>query len=133
MLSTKIVTQAVSGVDQELSDRLIATLNQNLASLADLAAAYKQAHWNMVGINFSQVHELFDEFTDQVRDPIDLIAERAVTLGGVARGTVQASAKDSVLPAFPLEELDERRLLEELLTVLTPWLASSVRLWTIPR
>jgi starvation-inducible DNA-binding protein len=87
----------------------------------------------MVGINFSQVHELFDEFTDQVRDPIDLIAERAVTLGGVARGTVQASAKDSVLPAFPLEELDERRLLEELLTVLTPWLASSVRLWTIPR
>lgn len=115
MLKSEIVTQAVSGVEQELSDRLIITLNQNLASLTDLAAAYKQAHWNVVGINFSQVHELFDRFTDQVREYVDLLAERAVALGGVARGTVQAAARDSVLPPFPLEERDEVRLLEELL------------------
>lgn len=115
MLSTKIVTREVTGVDQELRDRLITTLNQDLASLTDLAAAYKQAHWNVVGINFSQVHEVFDEFSDQVRESIDLIAERAVTLGGVARGTVQAAAKDSVLPPFSLEERDEVRLLEEML------------------
>ena len=69
----------------------------------------------MVGINFSQVHELFDEFADQARDSIDLIAERADGLGGVAYGRIQVTTKGSALPPFPLEERDERRLIEELL------------------
>ena len=109
-----IVTRAVPGVDEVLQARLVAGLNQNLASLTDLAAAYKQAHWNVVGIDFAQLHALFDQFTDQTREYMDLIAERAVTIGGVARGTLQAAVEGSALPAFPIEERDEMRLLEEL-------------------
>ncbi len=114
MLETTIVNRAVPGLDQRLRATLVAGLNQNLATLSDLAVAYKQAHWNVVGIDFSQLHELFDQFADQTREYVDLVAERAVTLGGVARGTIQAAVEHSVLPAFPLEERDEVRLLEEL-------------------
>ena len=68
----------------------------------------------MVGIEFSQLHELFDQFAEQAREYMDLIAERAVTIGGVARGTIHAAVEGSTLPAFPIEERDEVRLLEEL-------------------
>jgi DNA-binding ferritin-like protein len=53
MIETPIIHRPVPGVDQELRSRLIGGLNQSLASLSDLAVAYKQAHWNVVGIDFS--------------------------------------------------------------------------------
>jgi len=114
MLETTIVTRAVPGLEPTLQSRLIVGLNQSLASLSDLAAAYKQAHWNVVGIDFSQLHELFDRFADQTREYVDLVAERAVTIGGTARGTIQAAVEHSALPPFPVEERCEIHLLEEL-------------------
>jgi starvation-inducible DNA-binding protein len=98
-----------------MAARLIEGLNQNLANLADLAQDYKQAHWNVVGPNFSELHELFDEFADETRGYADLVAERAVTLGGLAHGTVHAAAERSKLGAFPLDERDEKQLLEGIL------------------
>jgi starvation-inducible DNA-binding protein len=109
-----MAARSVPGVDEALQARLVAGLNHNLASLTDLAAAYKQAHWNVVGIDFAQLHALFDQFADQAREYMDMVAERAVTLGGAAHGTIQAALEESVLPAFPPEERDEMRLLEEL-------------------
>jgi starvation-inducible DNA-binding protein len=89
-------------------------LNRNLAGLSDLAAAYKQARWNVVGADFSQLHELFDQFADQTREYVDVVAERAVTLGGTARGTIQAAVEGSAPPPFPLDEQCELHLLEAL-------------------
>jgi starvation-inducible DNA-binding protein len=114
MIETTIISRNVPGVDEALRSRLVVGLNQSLASLSDLATCYKQAHWNVVGIDFSQLHELFDQFADQSREYVDLVAERAVTLGGVALGTIQAAVERSALPAFPREERCEVHLLEEL-------------------
>ena len=116
MQETRTVQRGVPGVDHAVRERLIDGLNQNLATLTDLATDYKQAHWNVVGRDFSQLHELFDTLTDETRAFADLIAERAVQLGGAAHGTVQAAAENTSLPPFPLDERDERALLEELLT-----------------
>jgi starvation-inducible DNA-binding protein len=115
MQSTTFVNRAVPGMDEPFRDRLIVDLNQSLAGLIDLAAAYKQAHWNVIGIEFSQLHELFDEFAKEAREYMDFLAERTVILGGVAHGTLQAAAEGTRLPPFPREERDEGRLLEELL------------------
>src|SRR4051812_13903405 len=76
MIETTVVTRTVPGVDQEQRARLVVGLNASLAGLTDLAAAYKQAHWNVVGSDFSQLHELFDQFSDQTRAYMDVIAER---------------------------------------------------------
>jgi starvation-inducible DNA-binding protein len=113
----KTITRAIApvpGVDSRLNERLIADLNQSLANLTDLAVAYKQAHWNVVGIDFAQLHELFDELHDQARGFIDEVAERAVALGGVADGTIQAAAENTTLAPFPRDERGERLLLEAL-------------------
>jgi starvation-inducible DNA-binding protein len=109
-----MVNRAVPGLDDERRARLVLGLNRTVATLSDLAAAYKQAHWNVVGADFSQLHELFDQLADQTREYVDVVAERAVTLRGTARGTIQAAVEQSALPAFPLEERCERHLLEAL-------------------
>ena len=105
---------ALPGLDWELADNLASRLNRDLATLTDLAAAYKQAHWNVLGPGFAELHRLFDEFADETRAYVDLVAERAVALGGAARGTLQAAVECSALTPFPVDERDERRLLQEL-------------------
>jgi starvation-inducible DNA-binding protein len=83
--------------------KLIALLNQHLADTFDLYGHAKQAHWNVKGAQFHQLHELFDDLADQVREYIDLIAERATALGGTALGTVRMAAGASRLKEYPLD------------------------------
>jgi starvation-inducible DNA-binding protein len=111
MARATATTQTIPGLDEALRDRLVVDLNRSLAGLTDLAAAYKQAHWNVLGMDFAQLHALFDQFADQTREYMDMVAERAVTIGGTARGTIQAAVEQSVLPPFPVEERDQTRLL----------------------
>jgi starvation-inducible DNA-binding protein len=113
-----VLEYSVDGVVGQQAERLVAGLNQTLANLTDMALDYKQAHWNVVGLDFSQLHELFDTFADQARDYADLVAERATTLGGAARGTLEATAAQTQLPPFPEDERDERKLLVHLVACL---------------
>jgi starvation-inducible DNA-binding protein len=84
-------------------EKLIALLNQRLADTFDLYSQTKQAHWNVKGPQFHQLHELFDDLAGQVLDYVDLIAERATALGGTALGTVRMSAGASRLTEYPLD------------------------------
>ena len=78
-------------------------LNEHLADAIDLQLQAKQAHWNIKGPNFVGLHELFDRVASQAREYADEIAERAVALGGVARGTIQVVSGQSQLHEYPLE------------------------------
>ena len=82
---------------------MISLLNQQLADVIDLGLQTRQAHWNVKGPHFIGLHELFDRAAEQVEDFTDEIAERAVELGGIAFGTVQAVSKNSRLTAYPLD------------------------------
>jgi starvation-inducible DNA-binding protein len=112
--SEALSIQALPGVDWDVRTRIVARLNHDLATLTDLSTAYKQAHWNVLGGGFAQLHLLFDRFAAETRAYVDDIAERALALGGIARGTIQTTAEHTALPAFPPEERDELRLLHEL-------------------
>jgi starvation-inducible DNA-binding protein len=94
----------------------IALLNQHLADMADLYSQIKQAHWNVKGMQFFQLHELFDRLTGEVRNHVDLIAERSTALGGTALGTVRMSAAASRISEYPLNLVDGRRHVEALTT-----------------
>ena len=93
---------------EEIRSKSIALLNKNLAAAIDLHAQAKQAHWNVRGLGFIAIHELFDRVSSEVEDYSDLLAERAAGLGGVAHGTVQVAAKHSYLLAYPLQIADEQ-------------------------
>ncbi|HEU0114437.1 MAG TPA: DNA starvation/stationary phase protection protein Dps [Thermomicrobiales bacterium] len=81
---------------------MIDLCNKQLASAFDLFSQTKQAHWNVKGSEFYQLHLLFDDLAEHVEDQVDLIAERATALGGTALGTARMAAANSALPEFPL-------------------------------
>lgn len=82
--------------------QVVELLGQRLADCIDLQTQCKQAHWNVKGPNFIALHELFDSINEDVRNYVDLIAERIVQLGGVAEGTVRAVAAKTTLIDYPL-------------------------------
>src|SRR5438045_3250091 len=94
--------------------RSIALLNQHLADTFDLFSQIKQAHWNVKGLQFHSLHEFFDDLAEQVEEYVDLIAERATALGGVALGTARMAAAASRLPEFPADAVDGRQHVEAL-------------------
>lgn len=93
-------------------------LNACLADCTDLQSQTKQAHWNVKGPNFIALHELFDSINEDVENYVDLIAERAVQLGGVAQGTVRMAAKRSTLAEYPTKTLDSRSHIDALSSAL---------------
>jgi starvation-inducible DNA-binding protein len=90
----------------------VSILNARLADLTDHALALKQAHWNVKGAEFVSLHEMFDEMVAQTLEYADLVAERAVMLGGQAMGTLQAAAAGSLLEAYPVDITSAPRHLE---------------------
>src|SRR5262250_3062154 len=90
-------------LDAETREQVIALLNQQLADTFDLYSQTKQAHWNVKGAQFFQLHELFDRLATEVLEYVDLIAERITSLGGTAQGTVKMSAESTRLTEYPLE------------------------------
>jgi starvation-inducible DNA-binding protein len=80
----------------------VTSLNQRLADAIDLQLQAKHAHWNVKGPSFFALHQLFERVAVAVAGHADLIAERAVQLGGVAEGAVQAVAQRSELSPYPL-------------------------------
>ena len=80
---------------------MIELLNQELADTSDLYSQTKQAHWNVKGIHFYQLHLLFDQLAEKRQGEADELAERATELGGYALGTVRMAAASSRLPEIP--------------------------------
>lgn len=78
-------------------------LQQRLAEAIDLKLQAKQAHWNVKGPDFIQLHELFDQTATLAEGYVDLIAERITTLGGTAEGTLQAVQGRTSLETYPLD------------------------------
>lgn len=87
----------------EVREQMITLLNQHLADTFDLYSQAKQAHWNVKGPEFFQLHELFDKLAEETTGYVDLIAERVTALGGTAAGTVRMSAAASRLDEYPLD------------------------------
>lgn len=82
-------------------DDLLAALQSILTNLIDLSLQLKQAHWNVVGRRFRTVHLELDEIVIPVRNALDEVAERIVTIGGSADGDAAQVVDHSALTPFP--------------------------------
>jgi len=81
----------------------IALLQARLSDSIDLEAQMKQAHWNVKGKDFFQLHLLFDKIHGEVEEFVDIVAERITALGGIADGRVQTTGKNTHLYEYSLE------------------------------
>ena len=82
---------------------VVALLNGTLAATTDLRTQTKQAHWNVKGKDFYQLHLLFDEMADELEEYSDMVAERITALAGTAMGTARMAASNSILPEYDFD------------------------------
>jgi starvation-inducible DNA-binding protein len=86
------------------SPQLSAHLQRVLVDLIELHLQGKQAHWNVVGTNFRDLHLQLDELVDFARDGSDTIAERMRALDAVPDGRSDTVTASTSLPQFPAYE-----------------------------
>jgi len=109
-------------IPAETRTKVNGILNQHLAVSFDLMSQVKQAHWNVKGSDFWQLHKLFDEVAARAAEWVDEFAERVTALGGYATGTVRMAATASTLPEFPTditESMDYVRAVADRLAAFT--------------
>jgi starvation-inducible DNA-binding protein len=111
-----VMFKSPSQLPEESRVRIADLLNARLADGLDLHSQIKVAHWNVKGPQFAALHPLFESFAEALAGFNDEIAERAVTVGGRALGTVRHAAKSSRLPDYPQEttrDIEHVRLLAD--------------------
>jgi starvation-inducible DNA-binding protein len=85
----------------QASETLSKNLQSVLVDLIELHLQGKQAHWNIVGANFRDLHLQLDEIVDAVREFSDVIAERMRALDCVPDGRSEVVCNTTLLPEFP--------------------------------
>jgi starvation-inducible DNA-binding protein len=86
------------------SAEFAAQLQRILVDLIELHLQGKQAHWNLVGTNFRDLHLQLDELVDAAREGSDSIAERLRALDAVPDGRSDTVVATTSLPEFPAGE-----------------------------
>ena len=98
----------------QVKEKVTGIMNKTLAASLDMYSQAKYAHWNVKGVNFYQLHLVFDDVAKTIFKQIDAIAERITQLGGTANGTVRMSAEMSPIPPYNVEALSGPDHLEAL-------------------
>jgi starvation-inducible DNA-binding protein len=88
----------------QASAELGESLQRVLVDLIELHLQGKQAHWNVVGTNFRDLHLQLDELVDFAREASDTIAERMRALDAVPDGRSDTVVAVTSLPQFPAYE-----------------------------
>ncbi|MCX2732586.1 DNA starvation/stationary phase protection protein [Saccharopolyspora sp. NFXS83] len=91
------ITSPLNDSDKDITGK---ALQGTLVDLIDLHLVAKQAHWNVVGRFFRDVHLQLDELVTAARGFADDVAERAAALGVSADGRASTVSKNSGLPAL---------------------------------
>ncbi|WP_244962954.1 Dps family protein [Nocardioides dongkuii] len=90
----------------QASPRLAEHLQQVLVDLTDLHLQGKQAHWNVVGLNFRDLHLALDEVVDAAREFSDTVAERMRAIYVTPDARAATVAARTSLAEFPAEEVN---------------------------
>jgi starvation-inducible DNA-binding protein len=80
---------------------LFEDLQKVLVDLIELHLQGKQAHWNLVGTNFRDLHLQLDSIVDTAREASDTIAERIRALDAVPDGRSDTVVATTTVPAIP--------------------------------
>ena len=80
MPATRTLSKEISQENRE-DHPVVQHLQQEVANAFVLYANYKHYHWQTFGPMFRDLHLMFDEFADAVRETIDDFAERVRMIG----------------------------------------------------
>jgi starvation-inducible DNA-binding protein len=103
-----VVEPITSPLGDRERDATAAALQATLVDLVDLSLVAKQAHWNLVGRQFHDVHLHLDELVDTARRYTDQVAERMAAIGASPDGRAGTVAASSAVPPFPTGWVGDR-------------------------
>ncbi|HUH70994.1 MAG TPA: DNA starvation/stationary phase protection protein [Mycobacterium sp.] len=102
MITSETNRRAVDAVHGfQAPDSLPQNLQKVLVDLIELHLQGKQAHWNLVGTNFRDLHLQLDSIVDIAREAADTVAERMRALDAVPDGRTDTVAATTSVPAAP--------------------------------
>ena len=102
------------------SDQLRDNMQKVLVDLIELHVQGKQAHWNLLGSNFRDLHLQLDEIIDSAREFSDEVAERMRALHGMPDGRSETVTATTSLKKYPSDEVDTAKVVDR---PLASWLA----------
>ncbi|MDV6011018.1 DNA starvation/stationary phase protection protein [Haloechinothrix sp. LS1_15] len=115
MTSTDPITGPLNSDDRDTTAR---ALQSTLVELIALHLTAKQAHWNVVGRFFRDVHLQLDELVTTARDFADSVAERSAAIGVPPDGRADTVAADAGLPKLDSGWRSDRDVVEYIVQVL---------------
>lgn len=100
------------------SPTLTNNLQAVLADLIELHVQGKQAHWNIVGTNFRDLHLQLDEIVEAARQFADDTAERMRALHALPDGRSSTVADTTSLAQFPEGLISTKDAIERIVAAL---------------
>ena len=91
------------GLTEEQREGVVLMLTTLLADEYLLYTKTRNYHWNVVGLQFNDLHKFFEVQYEALGDIVDDVAERARSLGGKAIGTLAEFQKYTRLKESPGE------------------------------
>ncbi|MFE4467743.1 Dps family protein [Leifsonia sp. NPDC056824] len=88
------------------SAALAGDLQRVQVDLIELSLQGKQAHWNIVGRNFRDLHLQLDEIVDAAREFSDAVGERLRAFHATTDGRSRTVSETTALAQFPNGEID---------------------------
>jgi starvation-inducible DNA-binding protein len=109
------IASPLNDQDRDITGKV---LQATLLDLIDLHLVAKQAHWNVVGRLFHDVHLHLDELVSTARGFADDVAERAAAIGISPDGRAATVAEGSGVPKFDSDWRSDRGVVEAIVTTL---------------
>ncbi|MFV8224410.1 Dps family protein [Christiangramia aquimixticola] len=102
------------GLDTDKTKKTVEELNVLLADYHIYYQKLRNFHWNVIGKNFFDLHEKFEELYDDAKLKVDEIAERILTLRYQPTSNLSEYLKDSNLKESP-SDISDSKMIEILL------------------
>jgi starvation-inducible DNA-binding protein len=104
-----------TGLDDAAYEGVSALLNGRLADTFMLYAKLRKYHWNVTGMHFHTLHELFEEQYEALEESMDEIAERVRQMSCTAIGTLAEFKEHSAIQERPGEIPNDIGMLRDVL------------------
>ena len=79
----------------------VGALQRTLTELQQLQLQVKQAHWNVSGAGFYQIHQMLQEHYEGLSKHADMVAERMLAIGASSDGRAHTIIETSKIPEIP--------------------------------
>ena len=104
------------GIEDKNSAQVVKILTRVLADEYVLYTKTRGYHWNVIGMQFNDLHKFFEAQYTALEQIIDDVAERSRTVGGHALGSLQEMLDNKTLEEDTTKGADSAHMVRSLLT-----------------